>query len=217
METLSNEQGIGEFIKEVELLLATQENVVIALSGGRSVQKFFELLAGVLEEKKADWADKLKFVQLDERIVPVSSEQSNYHQNQMILDTQAKGYEFVPVPTDSERPAKKYTEMVGQIDLIVAGAGKDGHIGSLFPNHELLEIDQTVFVEISDSPRPPARRISASPGLIRSAKVAFLFFLTEEKRRAWEDFKNPAVSWQQCPVKIANDVSKLYIISDLEG
>ncbi len=48
----------------------------------------------------------------------------------------------------------------GAFDVLMLGIGPDGHVASLFPGHPALDVDDTVAVGVSDSPKPPPARIS---------------------------------------------------------
>ena len=63
----------------------------------------------------------------------------------------------------------------GAFDVLMLGIGPDGHVASLFPGHPALDVDDTVAVGVSDSPKPPPARISLTFGALnRSTSVWFL-------------------------------------------
>src|SRR5690625_1184380 len=69
--------------------------------------------------------------------------------------------------------------------------GPDGHIASLFPGHSGLDVDsagepETVAFGVTDSPKPPAERISLSLGAVNHTRNMWL--------AAWGAEKAPAIA-----------------------
>lgn len=121
----------------------------VAVSGGHTPKRFFELLGNEPQARSLSW-DRIQLFWVDERIVPVDSHLSNY---KLAADTFLRE---VPIPQenihriptehcDFRQAAHRYEETIRavfaleaggmpQFDLIVLGMGADGHTGSLFPN-----------------------------------------------------------------------------------
>jgi 6-phosphogluconolactonase len=69
------------------------------------------------------------------------------------------------------------------IDLNVLGLGPDGHVASLFPGVADIDDQRRVFA-ITDSPKPPAARVSFTMSLINSAQEVWIVAAGEGKSDA---------------------------------
>jgi len=137
------------FVVSVEETIKQRDAFYLAISGGKSPQRFFELLGSEQKVLSLPW-DKIHLFWVDERYVPHDSPYSNY---KLAADTFLTK---VPIPKENIHPistnfedfdcaARQYEKTLrsvfhiksGQLpkfDLIVLGMGSDGHTGSLFPN-----------------------------------------------------------------------------------
>ena len=68
-------------------------------------------------------------------------------------------------------------------DLNVLGLGPDGHVASLFPGMTDID-DQGRVIAITDSPKPPAERISFTMSTINSAEEVWIVAAGESKADA---------------------------------
>jgi 6-phosphogluconolactonase len=69
------------------------------------------------------------------------------------------------------------------IDLNILGVGPDGHVASLFPGVADLDDRRSIFA-ITDSPKPPAARISFTMKLINEAREVWIVAAGESKADA---------------------------------
>jgi len=156
----------------------------IALSGGNTPKKLFELLATDEYRNKIDW-QKTLVAWSDERFVPPSSSESNVGMamkalldhvpipaNQILLPDTAL------VPEDSawhyEKLIRSIFKAVESFHLVLLGLGEDGHTASLFPGTDILE-ERTALVKSVYVPQISTYRLSFTVKLINQAKnVAFL-------------------------------------------
>jgi 6-phosphogluconolactonase len=171
--------------------IAARGRFAVALSGGSSPKKLYELLASPAYRKQLDWPNVYFFFG-DERNVPRTDPQSNYLMAQTALLaplTIADDHVFAP-NTNLPPPeaAAAYTNEINgffspkpaRFDLILLGLGDNSHTASLFPHTEVLHATtaevQAVFVaEVNMD------RLTFTAPLINQARaVAFLVFGTDK-------------------------------------
>jgi 6-phosphogluconolactonase len=166
---------------------------------------------------------------VDERLVPLTDEQSNYGGlKRLLFDTlveqriisEAQLHPFVTDAGKSDFGCSDYREELssvgGRFTVVVLGVGEDGHIAGLFPHHPALAEKGENFVCFHDSPKPPADRMSASPALITGAELSVILALGEGKRAAWNAFNDNSVAVEACPSKLALKAKECLVVTDLE-
>ena len=163
----------------------------IGISGGSLLNVLHE---GLLKRDDIKW-DKWDIYFADERLVPFDSSESNYGQAKsklFDLIPESKGSPNIyPINSallddpqecadDYEKTlikgfASKDSVKLPMFDLILLGCAPDGHVASLFPNHETLRENYAWCVPVENSPVGPANRISFSvPVICHSHLVAFV-------------------------------------------
>ena len=212
------------FWQELQKVLSDcsdQESIVIGLSGGSSLDIFYEVLA--LNFVLLEWAirEKIRFVFLDERMVPRGHTDSNEWQLRVKFLTRLlesggiQESQILSVDTSLTDPWLRYSTRVPHIDIGVFWVGSDGHIASLFPSHPLLLSESDSYLEILDSPKPPAHRITVSPMMIRDIGYVFVSFM-QGKEQALENFLDKKISLEKCPAKLLRQSGELVVLSDIE-
>jgi len=165
----------------------------LALAGGSTPRRAYEILAGELE----DW----RGVHLwfgDERAVGPEDPDSNYW---MVAETLLA---VAPIPEDqvhrmlgelgADETAAAYREELAVLapesgalpilDLVLLGMGPDGHTASLFPNHPALQAPESLScVAVHDAPKPPPDRVTLTLPALRAARRRLL--LTTGESKAW--------------------------------
>ncbi|MCG6973164.1 MAG: 6-phosphogluconolactonase [Desulfobacterales bacterium] len=184
LESLSLEAA-GLFVRQAESSVDRRGRFCVALSGGRTPARLYEILAGPIFHNKVPW-DRTHIFWGDERCVPADDPKNNaLMARQRLLD-------HVPVPPDQihpilchEAPAKSaeqfrdllyhfYAAGSPVFDFVLLGLGEDGHTASLFPYDDVLR-DQdswtsSVYVQEQD-----LYRVSLMPAVINRARlVVFL-------------------------------------------
>lgn len=155
------------FAAKARAAIAARRRFSCALPGGSVAETFFPVLA----QAPVAW-NRVEFFWGDERAVGPDDPDSNYGlAKRLLLDPVGadprRVHRMVGEGGDLEAAARDYeTEMLRvlgeppRIDLIVLGVGPDGHVCSLFPGHPLLRERVRRVAAITDSPKPPRRRVT---------------------------------------------------------
>lgn len=175
-------------IESIDQSIQKAGRCVVALSGGSTPKKLYELIArdhlGAL-----DWS-KVYLIWGDERNVPLDHQESNFLMVKkawldpaMASGDPKKSPNFFPVPIephDPEKAAYQYGESIRAvlgdspaIDIVLLGMGDDAHCASLFP--ETLALESRDGFVANYVPKFESFRLTMTASLINSAKrVAFL-------------------------------------------
>jgi 6-phosphogluconolactonase len=129
--------------------------VAICLTGGSSPKQLYELLATDNYRSQIPW-DRVHWFIGDERFVPSSDPLNNMAvARATFLDRNAPSGHIHPIPTTAESPeagaeayARELQSFYGAksldparplFDMVLMGAGPDGHTASLFPGYPAIE------------------------------------------------------------------------------
>jgi len=166
---------------------------------------------------------KLELFLIDERAVPLSSEESNFSilQKNLFLPLQEAGvisasqvHPFVLEEDASDFGASSYTATLRGLgeafDVVLLGSGEDGHVAGLFPGVS-AETEAEYFFSFTGSPKPPSNRVSASRSLILRSGYVMLLFVGEGKREAYGLFKNG-----ETPSAMVREIENHTVVTDLE-
>ena len=188
------------FVQAARDAIAARGRFTVALTGGSSPHKTYELLAQVPRSGEIDWANVFVFLG-DDRFVPHDDERSNYGMcKRLLLDyVPLEGDQVFPIPTDAATPqeaADKYAETLARVfaqpvdgpppalDLILLGMGDDGHCASLFPGMPTLHVtDRWVVSSPPGTLPPPVDRITCTFPVLNAARQV-IFLVNGEKKAA---------------------------------
>jgi 6-phosphogluconolactonase len=183
------------FAEASERAIADKGVFYVAISGGNTPERFFELLGETETGKHIQW-DKVQVFWVDERCVEPDADASNYamaantfldkvdipHGNVHRVSGEVKDYS-VAVAEYEETIRKVFGLAPGEFpsfDLMILGMGDDGHIGSLFPNSyahfDTQDIVTAVYLMSGDF-----NRITLTHPVICAAKQLFVLVSGEKK------------------------------------
>ncbi|MCI0403952.1 MAG: 6-phosphogluconolactonase [Acidobacteria bacterium] len=183
-ESLSREAA-RRFVAAVEN--GKQRAFYIALAGGGTPRRLYELLASSEFERRVPW-ERVHFFWGDERLVPRDHPQSNYKLARESLLRHVrippKNIHPVGVNLPLEQAAAAYEQEVRSVvggrwtfpvfDLILLGLGDDGHTASLFPRAPALQEKQKLVTTHRMPGTEPARVTLTLPVLNAAKRVFFL-------------------------------------------
>ena len=213
--------AVTVFSRKIDEILAKKERAVVGGAAGRMLESFYH----ALRHEPIAW-HKVDLFMLDERLVPFDHPASNAR---MIFETLVQPLisdgRFQPSqwhPFDGGDPALQerlrgynatLKQVGGTFDIALLAIGDDGHLASLFPSHPSIENQDTGYIAVSDAPKPPPRRISASRSLLLGSQSSLVFFWGETKLDAFARFRDPAINLAQCPAKILYRMKNVSLVT----
>jgi 6-phosphogluconolactonase len=163
--------------------------VHIALAGGRTPQRAYELLADI----EGSWSHVHLWLG-DERCVPDDHPESNARMVRESLHANARAeppvLHALASPEQPEDAAWLYgLRLVEEIpdltfDIVLLGMGPDGHTASLFPGFPQLACVDAPCVAVRESPKPPPERVTLTLPVLRRARFTLLLATGAEKADA---------------------------------
>lgn len=84
-----------------------------------------------------------------------------------------------------DRAARAYAKLLpDEFDVHLLGMGGEGHVNSLFPDTAAVRETELLVVAVTDSPKPPPRRITLTLPAVRRAREVWLVVAGAEKAEA---------------------------------
>lgn len=184
LEALS-QQAAEKFAGLANRAIASQGRFNVALSGGNTPRRLYEILAGSPYHDQIHWEDVYVFWG-DERCLPADDPRSN---SQMARQTLLN---HVPVPASHLHPilgdlpaalaATHYEAELQEFfgtqppifDLILLGLGENAHTASLFPNTPVLGESERWVSEVYVTEQSMYRVTMTAPLINQAREVIFL-------------------------------------------
>lgn len=199
--------------------LASHSLAAFAVVGGRSVGAVLDLLAG----EQVDWR-RVHLFMADERLVEPDHPDSNYrlvssHVCSYMAPTNLHPFLFIPGEEQAALTSyrRELEGVGGRLDVLLLSSGEDGHVASLFPEHETIDSPDEFFLITDSAPKPPPRRMSASAKLLSRASAAVLLFLGAGKQQAFARCIDDTVAIRACPAGLVRAVDNHFLLTDSDG
>jgi 6-phosphogluconolactonase len=175
-----------DFVRVASAAVAARGCFSVALAGGSTPKRTYEVLASEAQRRQVDWS-KVHIFFGDERCVPPDHAESNYRMANEALISR------VPVPPrnvhringegDAVANASLYEDELRtffdhaswpRFDLVLLGMGDDGHTASLFPGTKALA-EQQAWVVANWVEKFGAFRITLTgPAINHAAHIIFM-------------------------------------------
>lgn len=158
----------------------------VALSGGSTPKEIYERLA---KSAEIEW-NKIYLFWSDERAVPPDHPESNYRMTVNTgLTNQIPPSQIFRMKAEShiEKNAREYEEKIRHhliehsLDLVMLGIGEDGHIASLFPQTDALNIGDHLVASNYIPEKKSWRMTLTYPGIHKGVQIA-IYALGDSKR-----------------------------------
>ncbi|MGF7041141.1 6-phosphogluconolactonase [Mucilaginibacter lappiensis] len=205
------------FVKVATESIAAKNKFTVALSGGSSPKKLYELLASTSYADHVDW-EKVYFFFGDERNVPQDHKDSNYLMAKKalfdpLLISPANVF-AVDTTFEPAEAAARYWEMIStffdegelSFDLVLLGLGDNSHTASLFPHTPVLH-DTTPGVKEVWLEDQQVWRITLNAPLINDGRhIAFLVY-GEGKAIAVHHVLEDAEDIEEYPAQLIDSIT----------
>jgi 6-phosphogluconolactonase len=188
----SRERLVVEFVKRFEghaaNAIAARGRFSVAISGGSVARTLLPALASA----EVGWP-RVDVFWCDERAVPPADPESNYGAADAVLFARIPGPPAIlhPMPIDVPDLARAAEAYEGEmrdalgdppvLDLMLIGAGPDGHVCSLFSGHPALEERDRSVVAVRGAPKPPPDRLTMTLPVIGDVRHLYLGAFGREK------------------------------------
>lgn len=228
MEVLADHEALSRRVADWLLDEATSSAgaFAIALSGGSTPQRLYELLA------EPPWRDSFPWSRThwfwgDERFVPHDDAESNFRmvREALLAHAPIPATNIHPIPTEGvtkEEAASAYERKLKSFygsehldparplfDVVLLGLGSDGHTASLFPNSAVLA-ERDRWVEAVTGASSEARITLTYPALESSRNAVFLV-VGKGKRMVLARFRQGE---QSLPAARLHPTGTLWIFAD---
>ncbi len=173
------------FVRRAGEASAERGRFSVALSGGHTPQRTYELLAGPPFSRQVDWG-KVHIFWGDERCVPSNDPRSNARMvtEKLLHHVQVPAGQVHPIAcADSAKPAARDYESLlrsffnggpPRFDLVFLGLGTDGHTASLFPGTPAAREKHRWVTEIYSEKEGIYRVTLTAPLINQASTVAFI-------------------------------------------
>ncbi len=185
----------SRLLERIEEAQSRGEVPHIGLTGGSIADAIHREVARRAVDASVDWS-RVVIWWGDERFVESTSDDRNSRQARAafldLLPLDPAHIHEVPAADEAasvEESAAAYSatmrsEGAGHFTVLMLGVGPDGHIASLFPGHEALDVADQIAIAVHHSPKPPPLRVSLTFEAMDRARAVWFVVSGREKASA---------------------------------
>lgn len=190
----------ARFIKRMRETLAEKPEAHVVLTGGTMGEAVLAAVGVDKNRHKVDWT-RITFWWGDERYLPSGDADRNETQSRRaLLDSlglpaeRIKAFPALGEHATIEDAAAAYAAELADaapegaaypvFDLTFLGVGPDGHVASLFPDHEQVRDREHVVLVETASPKPPSERLTLTLPVINASERVWLVLAGADKAGA---------------------------------
>jgi 6-phosphogluconolactonase len=206
------------FVECAEEVLSESDRFCVALAGGNTPRRVYELLATKPLAMQVDWS-KVHLFFGDERAVPPDHPDSNYAMVYEALISKvavpATNVHRIYGEGDVNENARRYQNHLrsffsGQswprFDLVLLGMGEDGHTASLFPNSEALN-EKSRWVVATRNEQSGQDRITLTLPVFNQAKRVMFLVVGDKKAQRLKEVLRLQPASEQLPAQAIKPVN----------
>lgn len=173
----------SRFLDRIVELQKAKGVVHVCLTGGTTANIVYERFAELAPDSELD-AELLQLWWSDERFLPATDPERNSLQavTRLARTVAIKSADIHMMPAadgrlDPHECAAEYAAELADttFDITLLGIGPDGHVGSIFPNHQSFEATTRTVIGVTEAPKAPSERVTLTiPALNRSDELWFI-------------------------------------------
>jgi 6-phosphogluconolactonase len=204
--------GVEKFVTLARNAFAAHSSFSVALAGGNTPRRMYQILAGDPFRSRVDWSMVHLFFG-DERCVPHNHPDSNYRMAYETLisrvDIPSSNVHAIRGEGDPRENARLYEDQLHsffglswpRFDLVLLGLGEDGHTASLFPHTDALA-EKRAWVVANWVEKLRTYRITLSAPAINGAANVMFTVVGAAKAPALAEVLNGANDPERWPAQL---------------
>lgn len=219
--TAENDEQYWSTVKEdvvfsIKEALTKHKDCRIGLAGGSTPEKLYKMLA----EENLPW-EKIKLILVDERYVPSDDNESNLKmirnalikhiaippENVICFDTS------LPQVSAAKEMSRKLTALLSEhhplFDVLILGAGEDGHVASLFEGDAALK--SSYYADVAYAKNYPTKeRLTLTLIPLKNADKVFLLLKGEKKSSLFKELESETSQHYALNQIVNSEYTKVY-------